>query len=261
VIGVEWEQLNIVEPAEDEATGGSAEGARGPAAPGQAPPAPEASPAPSPAAATGAATAAGADAGVAAAGVAGAAADAAAAGTGATAGGTAAAGAAAVGAGAATAAAAAARDPKPAAAAGAAAGSRPPDAGAAAKAARAATHSLAPDRIVRVDTEQLDSLLNLVGELVIHRIRLREVSAEERQRNTALAETMEQIDRITDSMQDAGMALRMVPVGEVFARFPRVVRDIARKFNKRIELITEGEETELDRSIVHRLGDPLVHLT
>lgn len=117
-----------------------------------------------------------------------------------------------------------------------------------------------PDRIVRVDTEQLDALVNLVGELVIYRVRLMEVSAAARHENAALQETVEHIDRITDNLQHAVMSLRMVPVSQVFNRFPRVVRDISRSLGKQVDFSTEGDETELDRSIVHQLGDPLVHL-
>src|SRR5690606_13602433 len=116
------------------------------------------------------------------------------------------------------------------------------------------------DRIVRVDTEQLDALVNLVGELVIYRVRLLEVTQEARRENGTLAEAVEHIDRITDNLQHAIMSLRMVPVSQVFNRFPRVVRDIARQMGKQVDFITQGEETELDRSIVHQLGDPLVHL-
>src|SRR5690606_36772406 len=89
-----------------------------------------------------------------------------------------------------------------------------------------------PDRIVRVDTEQLDALVNLVGELVIYRVRLMEVSAAARHENAALQETVEPIDRITDNLQHSVMSLRMVPVSQVFNRFPRVVRDISRSLGK-----------------------------
>lgn len=111
---------------------------------------------------------------------------------------------------------------------------------------------------VRVDLERLDMLMNLVGELVIHRTRLEQLT------NThklgELNETLEQVERITSELQDLVMKVRMLPVERVFNRFPRMVRDLAHELNKDIELVIEGESTELDRTIIEEIGEPLVHL-
>ena len=111
---------------------------------------------------------------------------------------------------------------------------------------------------VRVDIEKLDSLLNLVGELVINKTRLEQIGITHRL--TELVETIEQMDRVTTDLQSVVMKVRMVPVGQVFNRFPRMVRDLSRDLEKEINLIIEGEETELDRTVIDEIGDPLVHL-
>ncbi|WIW71602.1 chemotaxis protein CheA [Anaerosinus gibii] len=111
---------------------------------------------------------------------------------------------------------------------------------------------------VRVDIEKLDSLLNLVGELVINKTRLEQIGITHRL--TELVETIEQMDRVTTDLQSVVMKVRMVPVGQVFNRFPRMVRDLSRELNKEINLTIEGEETELDRTVIDEIGDPLVHL-
>lgn len=111
---------------------------------------------------------------------------------------------------------------------------------------------------VRVDIEKLDSLLNLVGELVINKTRLEQIGITHRL--TELVETIEQMDRVTTDLQSVVMKVRMVPVGQVFNRFPRMVRDLAKELNKEINLTIEGEETELDRTVIDEIGDPLVHL-
>jgi len=111
---------------------------------------------------------------------------------------------------------------------------------------------------VRVDIEKLDSLLNLVGELVINKTRLEQIGLTHRL--TELVETIEQMDRVTTDLQSVVMKVRMVPVGQVFNRFPRMVRDLSRELNKEINLTIEGEETELDRTVIDEIGDPLVHL-
>ncbi|MDT3699266.1 MAG: chemotaxis protein CheA [Thermincola sp.] len=111
---------------------------------------------------------------------------------------------------------------------------------------------------IRVDTARLDSLMNLVGELVINKTRLEQIG-----RNAQipdLSETTEQIDRITTDLQNVVMKVRMVPIEHVFSRFPRMVRDLARDLSKEIELVIEGSETELDRNVIDEIGDPLVHL-
>ncbi|HWQ62176.1 MAG TPA: chemotaxis protein CheA, partial [Negativicutes bacterium] len=111
---------------------------------------------------------------------------------------------------------------------------------------------------VRVDIDKLDTLLNLVGELVINKTRLEQIGLSHHL--VDLTETIEQMDRVTTDLQTVVMKVRMVPVGQVFNRFPRMVRDLSRDLNKEINLIIQGEETELDRTVIDEIGDPLVHL-
>ena len=111
---------------------------------------------------------------------------------------------------------------------------------------------------VRVDIDKLDALLNLVGELVINKTRLEQIGLTHKL--TDLVETIEQMDRVTTDLQSVVMKVRMVPVGQVFNRFPRMVRDLSHGLNKEINLIIQGEETELDRTVIDEIGDPLVHL-
>ena len=119
---------------------------------------------------------------------------------------------------------------------------------------------------IRVDHERLDHLMNLIGELIINRNRYSLLTRElEEGRDIGqivqhLSETTDAMARISDDLQDTIMQVRMVPVKTVFSKFPRLVRDLSRKSGKRVELITEGEETELDKSVVEAIGDPLVHL-
>lgn len=111
---------------------------------------------------------------------------------------------------------------------------------------------------VRVDLERLDMLMTLVGELVIHRTRLEQLTNNHKLGD--LNETLEQVGRITSDLQDLVMKVRMLPVERVFNRFPRMVRDLAHELNKDIDLIIEGETTELDRTVIEEIGEPLVHL-
>jgi len=120
---------------------------------------------------------------------------------------------------------------------------------------------------IRVDHEKLDHLMNLIGELLINRNRFTMLARalEEGKDSGAhigqqLTETTYAMARISDDLQDTIMKVRMVPVSTVFSRFPRLVRDLSRKSGKEVSLITEGEETELDKSVVEVIGDPLVHL-
>jgi two-component system, chemotaxis family, sensor kinase CheA len=120
---------------------------------------------------------------------------------------------------------------------------------------------------IRVDHERLDHLMNLIGELIINRNRfamlsksLEDNSEEIEHIAQQLTESTYAMARISDDLQDTIMQVRMVAVSAVFSRFPRLVRDLSRKSGKDVELITEGEETELDKSIVEVIGDPLVHL-
>jgi two-component system chemotaxis sensor kinase CheA len=113
-------------------------------------------------------------------------------------------------------------------------------------------------RTVRVDIDRLDVLMNLVGELIITKTRLEgtDITAKPQEYH----ETLEYLERITTNLNDAVMKARMVPVETVFNRFPRMVRDIAKDLGKEIELIMSGEETELDRTVIDEIGDPLIHL-
>lgn len=111
---------------------------------------------------------------------------------------------------------------------------------------------------VRVDIERLDILMNLVGELVMHKGRLEQIGASSR--IVELNETIEQIDRISSDLQSVVMKVRMVPVEQVFNRFPRMVRELAKELNREVDFIIEGKETELDRTVIDEIGDPLVHL-
>lgn len=111
---------------------------------------------------------------------------------------------------------------------------------------------------VRVDIERLDNLMNLVGELVMHKGRLEQIGASSK--IVELNETIEQIDRISSDLQSVVMKVRMVPIEQVFNRFPRMVRDLAKELNKEVDFIIEGKETELDRTVIDEIGDPLVHL-
>lgn len=111
---------------------------------------------------------------------------------------------------------------------------------------------------VRVDIERLDNLMNLVGELVMHKGRLEQIGSVTK--IAELNETIEQIDRISSDLQSVVMKVRMVPIEQVFNRFPRMVRDLAKELNKEVDFIIEGKETELDRTVIDEIGDPLVHL-
>ena len=111
---------------------------------------------------------------------------------------------------------------------------------------------------VRVDIEKLDTLMNLMGELVINKVRLEQIGQTHRLRE--LTETLEQMDRVTTDLQNIVMKVRMVPVSQVFNRFPRMVRDVTKELNKEINLTIEGEETELDRTVIDEIGDPIMHL-
>ena len=128
-----------------------------------------------------------------------------------------------------------------------------------APAAAAPAHHAAPaENTVRVDTARLDVLVNHAGELVLVRNRLLSLAA--RHGSEALVAAANELDRVTDELQSAVMGMRMQPVGRLFQRFPRIVRDLARQLGKEVELVLEGEGTDLDRSLVEALADPLIHL-
>lgn len=144
-------------------------------------------------------------------------------------------------------------------------GSAPPVAAAPAPApAPAASKPAAPrpaaaaENTVRVDTARLDALVNRAGELVLVRNRLLSLAARSGDESLALAAG--ELDRVADELQGAVLGMRMQPVGRLFQRFPRIVRDLARQLGKEIELVLEGEDTDLDRGLVEALADPLVHL-
>lgn len=111
---------------------------------------------------------------------------------------------------------------------------------------------------VRVDTEKLDSLMNLVAELVINKTRLAQIGQEQGIQD--LSETLSHVDRVTSDLQAVVTKVRMVPIETVFSRFPRMVRDLAKDLGKEIDLVVEGKDTELDRTVIDEIGDPLVHL-
>ncbi|SET43105.1 chemotaxis protein CheA [Paenibacillus sp. NFR01] len=143
---------------------------------------------------------------------------------------------------------------KPAAAAPAAAQAPAKDESAKATPARTG----APSRTIRVDIERLDVLMNLFSELLIDRVRLEQLASEVQ--NTDLTETVEHMGRVSGDLQNIVMKLRMVPVDNVFNRFPRMIRDLAKSLDKKIDLVITGAETELDRTVIDEIGDPLVHL-
>ncbi|ARU44589.1 hypothetical protein CCB81_10730 [Armatimonadetes bacterium Uphvl-Ar2] len=118
---------------------------------------------------------------------------------------------------------------------------------------------------VRVDVTRLDALMNLIGELVIDRTRIAQIGSELGSKFSdpnidALEETVSHIARITSDLQDQIMKARMMPIETVFNRFPRVVRDLAQKLGKDVKLELVGGETELDRSVIEVIGDPLLHI-
>lgn len=113
-------------------------------------------------------------------------------------------------------------------------------------------------KTVRVDIDRLDNLMNLVSELIIVKTRLEDDEISSDAQN--MAEAVEYLERITTSLHDAVTKVRMVPVERVFNRFPRMVRDLSRELNKEIELFMSGEETEVDRTVIDEIGDPLIHL-
>ena len=124
--------------------------------------------------------------------------------------------------------------------------------------------ALSRSSMVRVDFAKLDHLLNLVGELIVHRTKLNELA-----RNIAevlpgvgpeLLESVHRVESASTQLQETIMDVRMLPVRHVFERFPRLVRDLARRQGKRVELVLQGEDTRVDKAVIDELGEPLVHL-
>jgi two-component system chemotaxis sensor kinase CheA len=114
------------------------------------------------------------------------------------------------------------------------------------------------NRVIRVEVEKLDALINLVGELVIANAAARIATVSEGAK--ASEEAVANLGALVENIRDSALGLRMVPIGEVFQRFPRVVRDLAKELGKRIDLEITGADTELDKSMVDRIADPLTHI-
>ncbi len=153
--------------------------------------------------------------------------------------------------------------PKPAEAAAPAAASSPAPAAAAAKPA-AAKPAGKPvmNRTVRVDIEKLDNLMNLVSELIIAKNSLIAATAAEGKgdNNGSVNEQIEYLESVTTNLHESVMKVRMVPIESVVAKFPRMIRDLSKKLGKKMELYMTGEDTELDRTVVDEIGDPLMHM-
>ncbi|CAG7623713.1 chemotaxis protein CheW [Paenibacillus allorhizosphaerae] len=134
------------------------------------------------------------------------------------------------------------------------------DGGKAPEAKKPAASGGAPvsNRTIRVDIERLDALMNLFSELLIDRVRLEQLSSEIRRNE--LTETVEHMARVSSDLQNIVLKLRMVPIDTVFNRFPRMIRDVAKSLDKKVDLIITGADTELDRTVIDEIGDPLVHL-
>ena len=116
------------------------------------------------------------------------------------------------------------------------------------------------NRTVRVDIEKLDTLMNLVSELIIAKNSLVSASAASGNASTAVNEQIEYLESVTTSLHESVMKVRMVPIESTVSKFPRMVRDLQRTLGKKMELYMSGEETELDRTVVDEIGDPLMHL-
>jgi two-component system chemotaxis sensor kinase CheA len=145
----------------------------------------------------------------------------------------------------------------PAAIVGAASAATPPPPAKPAATTEKRTASTA-DTTVRVDTFRLDSLVDAAGELVLVRNRLTNLAP--RGTNDPMERAIGELERVAEDLQNAVLRMRMQPVGKLFSRFPRIIRDLARQLGKDIELVTEGEDTDIDRTVVEALADPLVHL-
>lgn len=126
------------------------------------------------------------------------------------------------------------------------------------------------DTTIRISVERLDTLMNLIGELITDRTRLEQIEGVIRQQDAEgqgrngvvgdLDETTAHLSRVVDLLQDEIMRARMLPLATLFQKFPRLVRDVSRSTGKQVDLVIEGENTELDRSIIEVIGDPLIHL-
>lgn len=120
------------------------------------------------------------------------------------------------------------------------------------------SESVKTGQSIRVNIERLDNLMNLVGELIINKIRLNQLATGIKSKD--LEEALGTLDRLTNEIQTEVMESRMVPIDQIFSRFPRMIRDLAKSEGKQINLVIEGKEIELDRTVLDEIGDPLVHL-
>ena len=111
---------------------------------------------------------------------------------------------------------------------------------------------------IRVASEKLDQLINLVGELVVTQARLTQVASHHK--DSDLVEPVEEVERLTAELRDCVLNIRMLPIGTTFAKFKRLVRDLSAELGKEVAMVTEGAETELDKNVIDQLGDPMVHL-
>ena len=125
---------------------------------------------------------------------------------------------------------------------------------------KAATGKPVVNRTVRVDIEKLDVLMNLVSELIIAKNSLVSASSQGSENNITFNEQIEYLESVTTNLHESVMKVRMVPIESVVNKFPRMIRDLSKKLNKKMELYMSGEETELDRTVVDEIGDPLMHL-
>lgn len=152
--------------------------------------------------------------------------------------------------------------PKPAAQPAAAKAAAKPAEAAQPAAAKKTTAKPAVGRTVRVDIEKLDVLMNLVSELIIAKNGLVSINSteEDTKSDAAFNEQIEYLESVTTSLHESVMKVRMVPIENVVNRFPRMIRDLSKKLNKKMELHMTGEETELDRTVIDEIGDPLQHL-
>ncbi|MCX5875715.1 MAG: chemotaxis protein CheA [Deltaproteobacteria bacterium] len=111
---------------------------------------------------------------------------------------------------------------------------------------------------IRVASEKLDQLINLVGEMVVTQARLTQVASQ--YKDSELVEPVEEVERLTAELRDCVLNIRMLPIGTTFAKFKRLVRDLSAELGKEVVMVTEGAETELDKNVIDQLGDPMVHL-
>lgn len=119
------------------------------------------------------------------------------------------------------------------------------------------------DMTIRANVERLDNLMNLVGELITDRNHLKKIHGRVTRNNAnddEIAETITHLGRITDQLQEEVMHIRMLPISSSFSKFPRMVRDMCQKVGKNIDIVIHGEETEMDRSMIEEINDPLIHL-